>query len=396
MPIKKLLAIAVVLLISLAAVTGDSASLVSDSGNEAISRLMARAMADGLIAGGVVLVGNRRDVLYETAFGKESSLPEALPVTVDTIFDLASLTKVVATTPAVMKLAEEGRLSLVDPLSKWFPEFVGQGKDDVLIVNLLTHTSGLDDTSLSTAHPLQSAIDNAACQKLKGEPGYRFRYADINFILLAELVHRVSGMTLDRFTAAAFYAPLGMDQTAFNPDVRLYGRCAATLDQAGRPLVGRVQDPIAAQLGGVAGHAGLFSTAGDLARFCRMLLNGGSLDGQRVLAERTVDQMTVPYFSRGGKVARGLGWDMASPYSSPRGSGFSEYSFGHTGYSGGSIWIDPQSGTYVIFLSVRLDYRHTHAFNKLRSELSTLVADELVPEGGQHLAAGPREPASFR
>lgn len=394
MSVGKILATILLLSIALTAFAGDAPSVAG--GRNDIAPLMARAMADGLIAGGVVLVGNRSGIVYETAFGSDSPLAGAAPVTCDTVFDLASLTKVVATTPAIMKLAEEGRLSLVDPLSKWFPEFVGKGKDDVLVVNLLTHTSGLDDGPLAAAQPLRSAIENAAGQKLKGEPGSRFRYADINFILLAELVHRVSGMSLDQFTAGAFYVPLGMGRTGFNPDGRLRSRCAATLDQAGRPQVGRVQDPLAAQLGGVAGHAGLFSTAGDLARYCRMLLNGGELDGQRVLAERTVTQMTVPYFSRGGKVARGLGWDMASPYSSPRGNGFSEFSFGHTGYSGGSIWIDPQSGTYVIFLTVRLDYRHVHAFNKLRSDLSSLVAAELVPAGAERLTAGGREPASFR
>lgn len=379
MVFRKILAIALILFGSLTVCAGDSPS-APPAGGEAIGRLMERAMHDGLVAGGIVLVGNRHGAVYEHVFGKQSSLPDAPPVTSSTIFDMASLTKVIATTPAVMRLAEEGRLSLVDPLVRWFPEFAGHGKDDVLVVHLLTHTSGLDDFSLSSADPLQSAISGVAAQKLKGEPGTRFRYADINFILLGELVRRVTGSTLDRYAADAFLRPLGMKDTAFLPGPAIAERCAATLDGSGGAHFGTVQDPLARLMGGVAGHAGLFGTASDLALFCRMLLGEGELNGRRVLEQRTVRQMTAPYFSRGGKVARGLGWDMASPFSSPRGEGFSEESFGHTGYSGGSIWIDPRTDTYVIFLSVRLDHRHTKAFSQLRSDLSTLAFRMLFPD----------------
>lgn len=381
MLIRKLFAILFLLLGSLTVFAGDAPLAPSGKMLE-ISHLMEKAMADGLVAGGVVLVGNRHGVVYETSFGKVSGAPDALPVTTGTFFDVASLTKVIATTPAVMKLAEEGKISLVDPVVRWFPEFAGKGKDDVLVVNLLTHTSGLDDLSLSPADPLRSAIAGAASRKLKGEPGHRFNYADINFILLGELVRRVTGSTLDRYAAVSFYAPLGMTNTCFNPGAGMAGRCAATLGGAGELLFGMPQDYSARLLDGVAGHAGVFSTAGDLALFCRMILNEGALNGKRVLEERTVRQMTAPYFSRGGKVARGLGWDISSPFSSPRGSGFSEYSFGHTGYSGSSLWIDPESGIYVIFLSSRLDHKRTRAFSQLRSDLSSLVFEMLV--SGRH------------
>lgn len=384
---RKLFVVLVLLLGSMTVFAGD-APLVSSEKMTAISRLMEKAMADGLVAGGVVLAGNSHGVVFETSFGKVSGAADALPVTAGTIFDVASLTKVIATTPAVMKLAEEGRLSLVDPVVRWFPEFAGKGKDDLLVVNLLTHTSALDDLPLSSRNPLQSAIAGAAAQKLKGEPGHRFNYADINFILLGELVRRVTGTTLDRYASGAFYAPLGMSNTCFNPDVGMAGRCAATLGAAGEPLFGTVQDYSARLLDGVAGHAGLFSTAGDLATFCRMILNEGVLNGRHVLEARTVRQMTAPYFSRGGKVARGLGWDMASPYSSPRGNGFSEYSFGHTGYSGSSLWIDPESGAYVVFVSSRLDHKRTRAFSQLRSDLSSLVFEMLVRDGEKTAVAG--------
>uniref|UniRef100_C6E175 Beta-lactamase n=1 Tax=Geobacter sp. (strain M21) TaxID=443144 RepID=C6E175_GEOSM len=347
-----------------------------------IDALIGDAIGRNLIAGGVVLVGSRDRILFEKAYGRTSPLPDAPPMAVDTIFDIASLTKVAATTPSILKLAEEGRISLIDPVVKWFPEMAGHGKDSILVLHLLTHTSGLDDVQLYGESPIRSAIEGAATQKLKGEVGSRFRYADLNFILLAELVRRATGAPLDVYTLASFYRPLGMTDTCFNP--KREGRFCATLIE-GRILMGEVQDPLCRQLGGVAGHAGLFSTARDLGRLCRMMLGGGTLDGRRVLAGRTVDQMTAPYFSRGGGVVRGLGWDISSPFSSPRGNGFSRISFGHTGYSGTSIWIDPASDTFVILLTARLDYKNTHEFSKLRGDLST-VASQLFgvpPELGE-------------
>jgi CubicO group peptidase (beta-lactamase class C family) len=346
-----------------------SSSLAADPAK--IDALIENAMSRNLIAGGVVLIGSREKILFEKAYGRVSPLPDSRKMTVNTVFDLASLTKVVATTPAILKLAEEGRISLLDPVVKWFPELAGHGKDSILILNLLTHTSGLDDLPLANDKPMQSAIAGAANQKLKGEVGYRFKYADLNFILLAELTRRVTGAGLDLYTHASFYQPLGMEDTTFNPRDR--ERCSATICE-GKIMQGEVQDNLSRQLGGVAGHAGLFSTADDLAKFCRMMLAGGDLNGTRVLAQRSVDQMTAPYFSRGGGVVRGLGWDISSPYSSPRGHGFSKVSFGHTGYSGSSIWIDPASDTFVILLTVRLDYKNVHDFNRLRGELSTLAS----------------------
>lgn len=339
-----------------------------------VDLLMQRAMAKGLVAGGVVLVGNRSGTLLERTYGKRSYGPDAPPTTPDTIFDIASLTKVVATTPAIMKLAEEGRLSLVDPLVRWFPEFAGKGKDSLLVMNLLTHTSGLDDFPLSSVDPMRSAVAGAASQRLKGEPGNRFKYADINFILLGELVRRVSGLTLDRYVADNFLAPIGMVDTGFNPPKEKFNRCAATMGSGKSPHVGEVQDQLSRQLSGVAGHAGVFTTARDLALFCRMIMNDGVISGRRILSSRAVEQMTAPYFSRGGKVVRGLGWDIASPFSAPRGNGFSEMSFGHTGYSGTSIWIDPEEDTFVILLTSRLEYRNLREFNQLRSDVSTFAA----------------------
>lgn len=333
-----------------------------------IDALMTEAIRSNLIAGGVVLVGSRDQILLQRAYGRMSSLSDAPEMTVDTVFDIASLTKVIATTPAVLKLAEEGRLSLLDPIVKWFPEMSGRGKDQILVLNLLNHTSGLDDVPLNGSDPMLGAIEGAAAQKLKGEVGSRFRYADLNFILLAELTRRATGAGLDLYAQASFYTPLGMKDTTFRPQQR--ERCSPTIFD-NLILFGEVQDPLCRKLGGVSGHAGLFSTAHDLAKFCRMMLSGGQLEGKRVLAERTVAQMTAPYFSRGGEVVRGLGWDISSPFSSPRGLGFSKLSFGHTGYSGSSIWIDPVSDLYVILLTARLEYKKTQDISRLRRELST-------------------------
>lgn len=339
-----------------------------------IDQLMQAAMQKGLIAGGVVLVGGSGETHFSRAYGRLSPAVDAKEVAVDTIFDLASLTKVISTTPSILKLAEERRLSLVDPVKKWLVEFEGKGRDELLLLNLLTHTSALNDMPLNPASPMQSAIAAAAAQMLKGEIGSRFHYADINFILLGEVIRRTTGQPLDEYAAKSFYQPLGMKDTSFRPPLEKRPRIASTAGDA-ILITGEVQDFVARQLGGVAGHAGLFSTAGDLAIFCRMLLGGGEVNGTRVLQQRTVSQMTAPYFSRGGRVIRGLGWDIASPYSSPRGNFFSRGSFGHTGYSGTSIWVDPDADIFVILLTTRLDYRNKPEFNQLRSELSTLAVE---------------------
>ena len=339
-----------------------------------IDQLMQGAMQKRLIAGGVVLVGGAKKTHFSRAYGKLSPAVDAKEVVVDTIFDLASLTKVIATTPSILKLAEERHLSLVDPVKKWLADFEGKGRDELLLLNLLTHTSALNDMPLNPANPMQSAIAVAAAQILKGEIGSRFHYADINFILLGEVVRRTSGQPLDEYAAKSFYQPLGMKDTSFRPPLEKKSRIASTAGDT-ILLTGEVQDFVARQLGGVAGHAGLFSTAGDLALFCRMLLGGGEVDGVRVLQQRTVSQMTAPYFSRGGRVIRGLGWDIASPYSAPRGNFFSRGSFGHTGYSGTSVWVDPEADIFVILLTTRLDYRNKSEFSQLRSELSTLAVE---------------------
>ena len=338
----------------------------------AIDLLMDLAISNKLIAGGVVVIGNRAGILSSSARGRLSGRPDAPQLDQQTIFDIASLTKVVATTPAVMKLIDGGHITLLDTLGHWFPEFKDSKHKNVNIINLMTHTSGLTDFEISADQAMKAAIERAAAENSQLEPGNSFKYADINFILLGELVYRVSGKPLDIYCREELFMPLQTPETMFLPTVNLAGRIAPTLGIES----GTVQDRNARHLGSVAGHAGLFSSAQDLARFARLMLDRGTLDGRKILSERAVKLMTSPFISRNGTVARGLGWDIDSPYSAPKGRLFSEASFGHTGYSGSSIWIDPKQDLFVIVLTNRLNYRNVRQFNQLRSDISTIAVAE--------------------
>lgn len=365
-----------------------------DAGRAASMEIMLdNAIRRGLIAGGVVAVGNRDGLLYTTSRGRVAASQDAPAINERTLFDVASLTKVLATTPSVMKLLQEGRIGLMDPLTRWFPEFEGTGREEITLLNLLTHTSGLDDMGLPADFPLKGAMERAALQKGWRMAGERFRYADINFILLGELVRRVSGQRLDSYSREHIFMPLAMFDTTFLPADQRTVPIAPTLWADRQLHSGIVQDQNARLLGGVAGHAGLFSTAVDLSRFAAMLLNKGDIPGEKALfSERVVTQMTSPYFYSSGRIIRGLGWDIHSSFSAPRGSHFSGMSFGHTGYSGSSIWIDPERDLFVILLTIRLDYHDIRQFNRLRSDISTLAVsifsraremDELIRENPQ-------------
>ena len=350
-----------------------------------IDFLLEQAISRGLIAGGVVVIGNHDGSLYTSSRGRLNTDVNSPLITERTIFDVASLTKVLATTPAIMKLLEDGRITLMDPLTRWFPEFNGSGHENITILNLLTHSSGLDDIAVAVEDPIKTTLQKVAAQKNRNKPGSHFRYADINFILLGELVRRSSGITLDVFCNDRIYNPMGTHETMFLPPRELAGSIASTMGSSREFSSGIVQDENARRLGCVAGHAGLFSSAADIALFSRMMLGGGMLNGKRIFPEQVLSQMTTPYFYSNGTVVRGLGWDIESPYSAPKGNFFSKMSFGHTGYSGSSIWIDPQRDLFVILLTTRLDYRDTRLFSRLRSNISTL-AMEAFRQSGRDLA----------
>ncbi len=359
-----------VLLLPFSARVNAETDPVEEAGRTAVlDSILQNAVRKKLISGAVVLIGNRSETLYTQAVGKAGFDKNSKPLEITTIFDIASLTKVFATTPAIIKLMDQGQLSLLDPVSKWFPEFEGK---EITILNLLTHTSGLHDSQLKADAPLESAIKRSSLYAGAVKPGTRFLYADCNFILLGNLVRRITSMGLDHYCFEKFYTPLKMKNTAFKPDSS--SSIAATLGGKNGIYAGEVQDPNARLLGGVAGHAGLFSTAEDLGIFIRMLLNNGTLNSRMILSARAVSQMTAPYYFRNGKIVRGLGWDRESPFSSPKGTLFSEASFGHTGYSGTSVWIDPDSDLFVVLLTTRLDYKNIRGFNNLRSNISTVAA----------------------
>ena len=318
-------------------------------------------------------------IAYHKAYGHRALVPRAEPMTEDTIFDMASLTKVMATTPAIMLLIERGQLQLDAPVCAYIPEFKGQGRERITIRELLTHTSGLP-SGLETNewHGYATAIKKACAIKLESPPGTTFKYSDINFILLGEIVQRLAKMPLQDLVQRKVYVPLKMTNTSFLPPESKLPRIAPTEVINGKPLRGIVDDPTARRMGGVAGNAGLFSTASDLARYARMMLNLGELDGVRIFKPETVKLMTTPQAAPGVKVLHGLGWDIDSPYAGPRGNFFPIGSYGHTGWTGTSIWIDPSSKTFVIFLSNRNHPTDAGNVLRLRRELGTLAAQAVV------------------
>ena len=351
-----------------------------------IDTLVESAIRDGRLPGAVVVVGHAGEIVYEGAFGARAVDGPREVMTPDTIFDLASLTKVVATTTSVMILVEEGRLRLRDRVATYLPEFSSHGKDRITVEHLLTHVSGLrPDLPLEEVFEgAGTAIARAADEVPEAGPGERFVYSDINFFVLGEIVRRVTGQTLDQFARDRIFRPLGMRDTGFNPPSSLRPRIAPTEPCA--PLAwpcggdgavmlrGRVHDPTARRMGGVAGHAGLFSTAGDLARFCRMLLGDGTLDDMRILAPLTVARMTRVSTPPHMADRRGLGWDLDSRFSSNRGDLFGFGSYGHTGFTGTSLWLDPASDTFVVFLSSRLHPSGAGDVTALRGRVATVVA----------------------
>jgi uncharacterized protein YbbC (DUF1343 family)/CubicO group peptidase (beta-lactamase class C family) len=366
------------------------------------------------LPGAVVVAGRRGSVLYRRAFGNRALKPDVEPMSVDTIFDLASLTKVVATTTAVMKLDEDGRLRLTDRVSTYIPGFERYGKDRITVQHLLTHTSGLrPDLELEVPFEGRDEAIRRAVEEVPTSPaGQRFVYSDINFFLLGAIVERVSGVHLDQFVRTHIFGPLGMRDTMFLPPPSLAPRIAPTeacerlawpCGSAGAKMLrGIVHDPTARRMGGVAGHAGLFSTADDLAVFVRMLLNDGTWKGVRVLSPMTVAKMTRCATPPGMTTRRGLGWDLDSSYSSNRGDLLPVGSFGHTGFTGTSIWADPLTGGWVIVLSNRVHPDEHGDVTALRARVATIVASaatdvSLPPNvamtGADFSAATPAPPA---
>jgi uncharacterized protein YbbC (DUF1343 family) len=332
-----------------------------------------QAIADKKIPGAVLVVGHGGRVIYRKAYGKRALAPAEEPMTLDTIFDIASLTKVVATTPSIMKLFEQGRLRMSDKVTDILPGFQ-DGKSDITIQQLMTHFSGLkpDVELVPVWSGYETGIDKAFHDKPANPPGVKFVYSDINFILLGEMVHQLSGQTLAGYARDQIFKPLGMADTMYQPPAALRARIAPTERQKdGEILRGVVHDPTARFMGGIAGHAGLFSTGDDLAKYCQMMLDMGA----GIVSPATVLKFTSPATPLHQPILRGLGWDIDSPYSSNRGELFpAGKSYGHTGFTGTSIWIDPTSQTYVILLTNAVHPVGGKSISAMRKSVATIVA----------------------
>jgi uncharacterized protein YbbC (DUF1343 family) len=345
----------------------------SFTGAEDADAAIQRAINDKKIPGAVLVVGHEGKVIYRKAYGKRVLVPTEEPMTLDTIFDIASLTKVTATTPAIMKLFEQGKVRMADKVTDYLPEFQ-DGRSEITIQQLMTHFSGLrpDVELVPVWSGYQVGIDKALHEKPANPPGAKFVYSDINFILLGEIVRRISGESLSQFALETIYTPLHMTDTMFQPPADLKPRIAPTERQKdGEILRGVVHDPTARYMGGIAGHAGLFSTGDDMAKYCQMMLDMGA----GLFSPASVLKFTSPATPVHQSVLRGLGWDIDSPYSGTRGELFpSGKSYGHTGFTGTSIWIDPGSQTYIVLLTNAVHPAAGKAITSLRGRVATIVA----------------------
>jgi len=363
-----------------AALAATQKTLALSNRLDVVDGIVREAVRDGQIPGAVVLVGHDGQVIYRKAFGERALEPQREAMTADTIFDLASLTKVVATTTAVMQLVQRGQARVNEPVAKYIPEFGENGKEEITLRELLTHDSGLPkDLDLSQPwEGRETALHMAYAEKPIYAPGSRFLYSDVNFIVLGALVERVSETPLNEYCQKNIFVPLKMMHTRFLPPASWLPKIAPTqYDEHDKMLRGAVHDPTARRMGGVAGHAGLFSTADDLAKFAQALLNGDGALPTPILSSLMVEKMTTPQQPPTSQVLHGFGWDIDSPFSSNRGDLLPVGSFGHTGFTGTSLWIDPTTRTFIIVLTNAVHPRGKGSAVALRSKIATAVAAAL-------------------
>ncbi len=352
------------------------------AGSAALDDVIEKAIASDLLPGAVLIVGHDGKIVHRKAYGNRALVPARETMTLDTIFDAASLTKVIATTSAMAKLVEQGKVRPNDKVTQYLPKFQN-GKSDITVRHLMTHFSGMRPTldKVPEWSGYEEGLARAYRDKPAAEPGMRFIYSDTNYVLLAEIAHAVSGKMLDAYVAENVFAPLGMKDTQFfrvgtKPSPALLARIAPTeIDAAnGRPFRGVVHDETARFMGGVTGNAGLFTTAGDLALFASMMLNHGALNGTQVFAPLTVRKFTQPQTPADQPILRGFGWDIDSTYSGNRGELFPIGSYGHTGFTGTSIWIDPSSNSFVVLMANHVHPKRGKNLTPLRAKVATLAA----------------------
>jgi CubicO group peptidase (beta-lactamase class C family) len=398
---RKLVSFAVLLLITLAAAGPAAWAALPTAKPESagmsskrlafLDEIVGAAVARHDFPGAVLLVARKGKAVYRKAFGVSQIVPEERSLTVDMIFDLASVTKPVATATSIMLLVERGEIRLWDRVRVYVPEFStwygekGLAGGEARLYNLLTHTSGLPPYT-DAKEAAKKLGDPCAMADLalliagipkEGPVGREFVYSCLNYITLAHIVHKVSGRAIDEFAADNIFKPLGMTRTFYRPPAELVGQCVPTEFVDGQPLRGIVHDPLARLQGGVSGNAGLFSTADDLAVFAQMLLNRGELNGVRVLSPLSVERMTEIY-PKVGESGRGLGWDIDTDYATVRGDLFGPRSYGHSGYTGTSIWIDPETQTAVVLLTNRVHPDDKGDIIALRSKVANVVGASIL------------------
>lgn len=346
-----------------------------------VDRLVRAAVKNGEAPGAVVAIGHDEQVVHRYVYGKRALVPRQEPMTWETHFDMASLTKPTVTALAVMQLVERGDLHLDDPVVRYLPAFEANGKSSITLRLLLTHYSGLPaDLPLEDPWNGKSeAIRRVMVSPLNNPPGEKFVYSDINFITLGLIVEKTSGLALNDYVSKNILLPLGMMQSGYLPDTSLKSMIAPTqYDKKNVLLRGVVHDPTARRMGGVAGHAGLFSDAHDMCIYAQALLD--RLAGRPSafpLTRETLLLMVTPQQPAEKADLRGLGWDISTHYSTPRGDIFSPHSFGHTGFTGTSLWIDPDSDSYVLILTNRVHPSGGHSIVKLRHDIATEAARDL-------------------
>lgn len=353
-----------------------------------IAGVVSAAIEEKRMPGCVIAIGRKGKIAHLSAHGNKRVEPESQAMTTDTVFDLASLTKPIATATSVMLLVERGKLKLSDPVSKHLPDFAAAGKQDLTVEQLLLHVSGLipDNALADYRDGPERAWERIFALKLQTPPGEKFSYSDVNFLVLGKLVETLAGDNLNHFTHVNIYQPLGMTETGYLPAAELRERAAPTQQREGRWMQGEVHDPRSYELGGIAGHAGLFSTAHDLALYASLMLGRGEYDGVRIMKPETWQEMTrpreVPTTSDGRKTTglRALGWDVRTGFSSNRGSNMSPAAFGHGGFTGTAIWIDPTNDLFVIFLSNRVHPNGKGSVNPLAGRIGTIAVDAIERE----------------
>src|ERR1700694_1122426 len=353
-----------------------------DSRLSVLDSIIDDAIVQQQIPGAVVIIGHDGLVVYRKAYGSRAIEPKREAMTIDTVFDCASLTKVVATTTAILQLWEQGKFRMNDPVAKYLPEFGQNGKQDITIRQLLVHYSGLS-RDLDLTKPWEGK-ETAYRMAFEGAPewapGSAFVYSDINFEVLGALVERLSGESLDDYAAKHIFGPLGLKETRFLPPRSWDPRIAPTEeDENHHMLRGMVHDPTARRMGGVAGHAGVFSTADDLSLFAQALLDGGL----GILTSATIAKMTAPQQPVNETAVRGFGWDIDSPFSTNRGELLPVGSYGHTGFTGTSLWVDPTTKTYIVLLTNSVHMKEKGNAISLRTRVATAVAAALALDPAQ-------------